>query len=257
MSGDTELMAPAKGQEDRQPASQSGNTPAPSQPDNMLAIIHAATQNDGIDPEKLGKLLDVQERWEANEARKGFTQSLTAFQSECPIIEKLDMAHGKPYARMDRIWRTIRPLMKKHGLSVIWTEAVIDKDTCTMSGYLSHVMGHQIPIKRQMAVPGMIKGTNEAQRDGSASTYCRRYATCDVLGVITGDDDDGNAGASEYISEDQANKLEELIELSGCNRQMFYETYGSTGLGNFPSVSYRPAVKMLEQRINRKSKGGE
>ena len=85
-----------------------------------VAMIQAAMQQ-GMAPEQLREFIAARREWEEDEARKLYSQAIADFQSRCPIIEKGDKAHNKQYAAMDRIWRTIRPLMDETGLSIVWT----------------------------------------------------------------------------------------------------------------------------------------
>ena len=87
---------------------------------SAVSIIQSAIAS-GADPVYLRELLAVRREWENDEARKLYSQAIADFQSRCPIIEKGDKAHNKQYAAMDRIWRTIRPLLDETGLSIVWT----------------------------------------------------------------------------------------------------------------------------------------
>ena len=53
----------------------------------MRLIERAATSAD-FDVSKLEKLLDVKEKWEANEARKAFVAALAAFKVSPPTVKK-------------------------------------------------------------------------------------------------------------------------------------------------------------------------
>ena len=92
-----------------------------AQPANSAVSIIQQAIASGADPAYLRELLQVREQWEAGEARKLYSQAIADFQSRCPIIQKGDKAHNKQYAAMDRIWRTIRPLLDETGLSIVWT----------------------------------------------------------------------------------------------------------------------------------------
>jgi len=61
-----------------------------------MALIQMAVQANA-DPDKLGKLMDLQERWEAKQAADAFGQALADFQSECPPVHKgrsIDLGRG-------------------------------------------------------------------------------------------------------------------------------------------------------------------
>ena len=159
----------------------------------MLSMIERMATDPNVDPAKLKEILSVKQAWEADESRKAFASAMATFQSQCPIIEKLDTANGRGYARLDRIHREIRPLLRECGLWFSWTVCEErEGGLIYLEGILGHSSGHQIPCKQLISLPDKISGTNAAQRAGSGQTYAKRYGELAALNVVTGDDDDGN-----------------------------------------------------------------
>jgi hypothetical protein len=183
------------------------STPANS----AVSIIQQAIAS-GADPAYLRELLQVREQWEAGEARKLYSQAIAEFQSRCPIIEKADKAHNKQYAAMDRIWRTIRPLLDETGLSVVWTANTVTEYGLRIEGEIRHKAGHAVPISYDLPMPDKVTGQNAAQQMGSATTYAKRYALCSALGIVTGEDDDGLAAGTQYVTKEQADELVAILD---------------------------------------------
>jgi len=218
-------------------------------------IILQAVKDPAVDPAKLRELLAVQREWQADQSRAAFNSAVTRFQHAAPIVAKLDMAHNKKYSRMDRIWREIRPLIQECGLSVTWERVDLQDGMCVLSGHLRHADGHSEPIGYMLPLPDALSGQNAAQRFGSATTYAKRYATCAVLGIQTGEDDDGNAaggGSGATVTEDQAARLAELCEATGTDKAKLCGWAGCQTLGDFPAAKYEEAMRTLKAR----EKGG-
>lgn len=177
-----------------------------------IALIREALST-GADPATLRELLAVRREWEADEGRKAYFRSISAFQQRAPIIEKSDKAYDKMYARMDRIWRTVRPLMTELGLSCTWQSCEIGNDgkLCHVTGQLGHILGHSVPLVMDVAIPELLKGQNAAQQIGSARTYAQRYAFCAALGIQTGEDDDA-AALSQKITPAMVADLTSLLQ---------------------------------------------
>ena len=57
-------------------------------PENSPAEMIRLAVAGGADLEKLEKLLTLQERWEANEAKKAYNKAMAAFKSNPPKINK-------------------------------------------------------------------------------------------------------------------------------------------------------------------------
>ena len=168
---------------------------------NPLAMLASALEQ-GHDIAKLEKLMDMAERYEANEARKSFASALSKFQGLVPDIIESKMAtvvmtsggtYTYKYADLDAIMRTIRPTLKKCGLSVRYdSETSEDGKRIRSTCYVMHRDGHTeqtvfaVPIDEGMKV-------NDSQKMGSANAYACRYNVCNALGLTTGEDDDGGS----------------------------------------------------------------
>lgn len=187
----------------------------------VLLIRDAMKANSGVAPEHLRELLAVRRDWEADEARKAYNLAISEFQAKAPIVEKGDDANGKAYAAIDRIWRTIRPIVTDLGLAVTWQVCELREATgvCHLEGRLSHRDGHGEKLVFDIPIPDPITNSsgravqNKAQVFGSAVTYAKRYATCGALGVVTGADDDGNGGAKSQLAEKEMDEVKQLLDV--------------------------------------------
>lgn len=179
--------------------------------DDAVEIIRNAIDAK-VDHSSLRELLAVRREWQADEARKAYYSAISEFQRRAPIIAKGDDAHGKKYAALDRIWRTIRPLAGELGLTVTWQACELRDGLCHVEGTLAHVSGHCTPIVADTALPELIRGQNLAQQTGSAETYAKRRALCSALGIVTGEDDDGEAAGTKTITREQADRLREQAD---------------------------------------------
>lgn len=196
-------------------------------PQALLSLVEDAKNAGLMAPdvpiEKMRELLAVRQAYEADEARKAFYTALADFQANAPIVEKGDDANGKAYAAMDRIWRTIRPRLGGVGLTVTWqVEEIRESATlgafCHLEGTLGHRLGHHVPLRANMPIPDAITNSsgravqNKAQVFASAITYAKRYATCAALGVVTGEDDDGNGGIKSGLEAPEIDEVKKLVD---------------------------------------------
>jgi hypothetical protein len=221
-------------------------------PTPALAIIREAMAS-GKSPEFLRELLAVRREWEADEARKSFNLAVAEFQRRAPIIAKEDKAHNKQYARMDRIWREIRPLLTELGLSVTWQVCELRDGLCRVEGQLRHREGHGERLTQDIPLPDAITGQNKAQQMGSAATYARRYALCAALGIVTGEDDDGHAAGGALVTTEQIAQLRDLVDaargVDGFNERAFYGWLGTDDLAMLPVARMPDVVAALKRKI--------
>lgn len=94
------------------------------------------------------------------------------------------------YAPLDEILNGVRPLLSKHGLSVVQMPISTDGHIGVQT-VLMHESGEQL-LGEIMLPLGEEKGKSLAQVAGSIITYLRRYAITAYLGIAGEDDDDGN-----------------------------------------------------------------
>lgn len=149
----------------------------------------------GLDVDALEKLMALQERWEAGQARKAFFDAFTKFQSEAPDLRKTKtVSFGKDngkteykYAPLADITRQISKILKENDLSYRW-EINDDKETIKVTCLVSHVDGHT-ERTTMTASPDTSGAKNAIQARGSAIEYLKRYTLIGALGLSTADSD--------------------------------------------------------------------
>jgi hypothetical protein len=222
------------------------------QANGAVALIREAMAS-GKSTDYLRELLAVKEAWEASEARKAFNRAISDFQRLAPIIEKGDTAHNKQYARMDRIWRSIKPLLTDLGLSITWQIAELRDNMCHVEGHLRHRDGHGEKLTQDIPLPEIISGQNRAQQMGSAATYARRYALCAALGIVTGDEDDGHKAGAQFVTVEQAGEIGDLIDacrgVAGFNERAFWGWAGATCAQEVQANRYTDVVAALRKKL--------
>lgn len=160
-------------------------------PSHLLAM--AVEQGANLD--KLTKLMDLQERWEASEARKAFTVAMTGFKSEpVEILKKKNVSFsGTSYnhAELSDITDAIGPALSRHSLSYRWDVRQDAANTITVDCILTHIAGHSERVT-MTAPPDDSGKKNKIQQIASSTTYLQRYTLLAVTGMSTkGIDDDG------------------------------------------------------------------
>jgi hypothetical protein len=170
----------------------------------MDMLDRAITSGAGI--EVLTKLMDLQERWDKNQARKAFDDALSAAKIEIPIIIKNRQvgfdakAPGKSstnYRHEDlaEIARTVDPILGKYGLSYRFRTTSLPNEPVTVTCIVSHRLGHS---EENVLCAGRDEtgNKNSIQALGSTLTYLQRYALKAALGLAASNDDDGMASGN-------------------------------------------------------------
>jgi hypothetical protein len=148
--------------------------------------------NANADVDKLEKLMAMQERWDANNAKKLYFEALTNFQNKAPAIKKSKQAHNYKYAPLGDIIAQIKDALHACGLAYRFEQ--VHGDHIEVICVVTHIGGHS--ERTAMKADADSSGSkNIIQAAGSTVTYLQRYTLIGALGISTADEDmDGRIG---------------------------------------------------------------
>lgn len=184
-------------------------------PVNPEALIAQAIDK-GVSIETMERLLAMRRELKAEQAKEAFDQAFSDFQGECPIIKKTKRVMNKDktsvryvYAPLDDIVEQVKPYLQKHGLSYTidiphednWVKSVV---TLTHSAGHSQQSSFKVPVDKEAYM-------NAQQQYASAVTFTKRYAFCNALGILTGDEDDDAQTAPPPAAANGLTKIKEMI----------------------------------------------
>src|SRR5690606_14889594 len=130
----------------------------------------------------LDKMLDLQIKWEANEARKAFVASMAAFKAEPMEILKRKVVSfttrdgdttSYSHAELSDVTDAVVPAMGKHGLSHRW-EVQQNGGQITVTCTITHALGHSESVA-MTAAPDSSGKKNAIQQVASTVSYLQRY----------------------------------------------------------------------------------
>lgn len=151
-------------------------------------------------------------------------QALSKFQSEVenPKNTAKNPFFSSSYAPLNEVLNVTRPILSKHGLSVIQSPGG-DGQNISINTMIIHESGEWIEFE-----PLVLKAEKMTpQGAGSAVTYGRRYSLSAVLGISSEDDDDGNH-ASQNKKGSAANKNTSKKQSTGNKEQTVTQsTFGT------------------------------
>lgn len=212
----------------------------------------------GAAPETLERLLALQERWEANQARKAFDEAMASAKSEIPVVLKNRVVDftGKTGIRthyrhedLGEIARTVDPILARHGLSYRWRTQSPIGEPVSVTCIVSHRGGHS--EENTLVGPRDDSGNkNPIQSVGSTITFLQRYTLKAALGLAAAEDDDGtkSEAGNGKISEAQAEAIRQLIEESGTPIEKFCEWAKIEAVPHLLSIHFDKAVQVLKAR---------
>jgi len=158
----------------------------------------------GADIDKLERLMELQQRWEANEARKAFVVAMAAFKREpVEIYKRKEVGYktkdgdfvGYKHAELSDVTDAIAPAMARHGLSFDW-DIHQGNGSITVDCVVTHVMGHSKKVTMTGA-PDTSGKKNAIQQTASTITYLQRYTLLAATGMSTKGEDDDAGGVDD------------------------------------------------------------
>lgn len=215
----------------------------------MDMLNTAVSQGAGI--EVLEKLMALQERYEANQARKAFDAAISKAKAEMtPIVRNATGHNAKRYADFSAISRAIDPILSRYGLSYRFKTSQSDRINVTC--ILSHEEGHS--EETTLSGPADTSGSKNAiQAIGSTLSYLSRYSLMASLGLAASNDDDGHAsGKSEdqfrMITAEQVKTILSLLDETGSDTEKFCALGKIDSVPEMPASQFENAVGLLNQK---------
>lgn len=216
--------------------------------------------------ETLERLMALQERWEANEARRAYVEAMAAFKAEPMTIFKRKAVNfttrdndvvSYKHAELSDITEVVCPAMSKHGLSHRWNVSQAG-DVITVDCIVTHRLGHSEKVTMQ-GKPDASGKKNPIQQVASTVQYLQRYTLLAATGMSTkGTDDDGNGGPdSEGLGADEEALLDQFREAALDGEQALRKFYDK----NVPTEDfwkkYQRELKETAKRIDRERGAGQ
>lgn len=219
----------------------------------IFSMIERAARDPAVDVDKLERLMAMAERMQASRAKGAYAAALAAMQPEIPaIVERGKIKVGNDvrstYALWEDINEAIKPILARHGFALSFRTQTGDKIVVT--GVLSHRDGHS--EETTMTLPVDASGSkNAVQAIGSSVSYGKRYTAGALLNMTSrGEDDDGKAAgiATHRITQDQADKMRDLLEANGKSRAAFLKWAKVEKIEDIAAEFYDSCVAAIKQK---------
>lgn len=239
---------------------------------NPMVLIQTAIER-GVSPDDLGKLFDLQARYEDRRSQEAYAIAKAGFQKDCPPITKdksvrnRDGSARNKYAAYETIKSVTKPIEEKWGISISFSTPEV-KDGI-MSGYCRVRVGSyyedthfHMPIPTEMSKMGM----NPCQQFGTALSYFRRYAYCAALDIVVQEEDtDANDMTFGECLDDKESQIIETL-ITQCvnnkdvkppfNRARFFAWVSEKAGGHVNLVQQIPRQMFAEVQSVLKRKAG-
>lgn len=160
------------------------------------ALIEKAVEGGNLDI--VAKMMDLQDRHDAKQAKQAFDVAMSEFKSNAPTIIKNKQGHNYKYADLPQVVAKATPILSNFGLTASWeTESNPKDSTVQVTCKICHIDGHcdSVTLRELYENSG---SKNRIQSLASAVTYLERYTFMAITGLAAGgEDDDGYQAAPQ------------------------------------------------------------
>lgn len=209
----------------------------------------------GASVETLERLMALNERYQAQQAKAAFDEAMGAAKAEIPVIIKnrtVDFTSTKgrtnyKHEDLAGIARTVDPILTKHGLSYRFRTSSVPSEPVTVTCIVSHRAGHS-EENTLSAGRDDTGNKNSIQQIGSTITYLQRYTLKAALGLSASTDDDGKGPGNEPgpITMEQAQELRDLMNTVGADPDKFCKIFKIETMADLPSGRFAEAKTRLD-----------
>ena len=208
--------------------------PMPASQVTPLTMLQVAVDK-GASVEQLSQLMALQERHEANEARKAFVVALNVFKTDPPAIIKnrtVDFTSAKgrthyKHAGLEQVSGVIGAALSKVGIAHRWDTEQLESGAIRVTCVLTHSLGHSERVTL-VAKPDESGNKNSIQGVGSTVTYLQRYTLLSATGMATGEAEDDGAGGKGVHEMDPRAKDEFLAQINALTDKKAAEALWAT-----------------------------
>jgi hypothetical protein len=222
-----------------------------------MQLIQAAVTQSDIDPDRLEKLMALQERWEKNEAQKAYNIAMKACQEEMPTVvsDSVNKHTKSKYPKLETVTRIIKPTYTKHGFSLSFgsRESPLPNHlliTCDCMHDKGHTRQYELNCPYDTAGAQGTANKTPIQGMGSSASYGRRYLKLMIFDVsVVDEDNDGQDAAC--ITEQQLVTLNEWIESTNTDLPRFLKWLAIDKLTDMSAEQFDTAMYELKRKAKR------
>jgi hypothetical protein len=223
----------------------------PTTADLIAAVIQGGVTESSVSV--VERLVALKEREQKAEAERSFADAFASLQAEMPKIVARKIVPGNKegevrytYAPYEDIMRQAQPFIAKFGFSITFDTKIEDTRvnvTCTLLHRGGHYRSNQFAARIGKGPPG----SSEAQGDGAATTYAKRFALCGALNIIVEQDTDART-LGEYITPEQSANLRDRCVAANVDIVRFLKFAGAESFETIMNSRYAVSEAMLSKK---------
>lgn len=231
---------------------------------SLISVMQIAIQKNYA-PEFIEKMMDLQERYEANQAKRAFHIAMAKFKANPPKIWR-DMQVKYEVGTKTTEWshadlatagEAINKALGENGLNSTWRTLPLDNNRIRVTCIIAHELGHSEKTYLESG-PDTTGSKNEIQALGSAVFYLERYTLFALTGLAPARmDDDGKGAEIEYINDKQLSSIVDMINAKEADEAKFLKYMKIESLNKMLVKDFNKAMSLLKAKKKPARQPGE
>ena len=217
-----------------------------------------------IPVERLNDLFALQERIDAKHAKRAYNAAMVRAQANIKRVakNKNNTQTKSKYADLEAVCDMATPVYTSEGLALSFYEGDSGSQELVRTYVdIIHEDGHTEQRFLDLAVDDRgsqgAKNKTAIHGKGSSFSYARRYLTCMIFNIPTGDDDDGqNAGKKvDCITQEQVAEINDLLAGVGADSEKFLKFIRCESVDQILTKDFNKAIKLIESKRKQREPG--
>lgn len=202
------------------------------------------------------ELVGLKREMDKDSARVSFNRAFVALQRDLKAVVAQRTVPGNDgkiryrFAAFEDLMAEVAPHLDKHDLSLSFTTKTEEGRLC-VTATLMHIDGHERSTDFAVRSGKGAPGCSDAQTDGGAFTFAKRYAMCGLLNIVIDKDTDA-ALLGDTITKEEALDLERrVLAISKGDDKQVDRYLKLADAANFQTVKrakYEVVIQLVEMK---------
>lgn len=226
---------------------------------SFFTSVEKLAANPDVDVAKIKQIMEMQEHVLDRNAEQSFNAAMTRAQNKIELVvaKSENTQTGSKYANLKTVLLSAKPIYTSEGFSLMFYEGETPKEkhkrVCVD---IMHEQGHTKQRYGDFAIQTTgIAGKammTQIHGEGSAFSYGRRYLTCLIFNIPTGDDDNGNAAGKteeiEHITVDMQTEIGDFIKATKTKKADFLKYIKAKSIEKIPLSEYGKVISAFQSK---------
>jgi len=217
---------------------------------------------EGTPVETLERVLAMRDKLKAEYAKEQYDIAMSGFQSECPIIKRVKEGSRTKggqlafkYAPLEVIIKEVQPMMRKYNLSYNFKPMKNEAGKITdVRAYATHINGYSDFSEMPVTEGGGTSLMSGSQISAASITFAKRYAFCNIFGIVTEEEDDENKlqdtpNAPTVTS--RIPSIKKMIKDAGLKEGVIAQKFNAPSIDDMDERSLMILEKSLQEKLDK------